>query len=233
MHKYTVLFIVLCAVIVASAEPAKRKTVARKSAKIIRPAAIKAVKAAKLSRQPVKARRSGKMTAHAQGSAKVHFDHEQQPHHHEFRHVEVETPFHHHVETPFHHDEVHHAPHHQVHHHEVFQDFEPAVEDEIVPEIIIADEEFEQDFPVHHHHHHHETPVEDEVEFTEVEEPVFVEDEVVVVKEAPKAVESGTRYFNTHFGTTKDGSIALANSYSTGQKGAATSHATSHGTKAH
>ena len=60
-----------------------------------------------------------------------------------------------------------------------------------------------------------------------VEDDAVVEDEIVY--EAPKAVPQGGQYFNTHFGKTSNGAIALGNSYSTGHKGAATSHATAYG----
>jgi hypothetical protein len=83
-----------------------------------------------------------------------------------------------------------------------------------------------------------ELDIPEEVAF---EEPAFVEDELAVVEdevavedeiayEAPKAAaHAGAQYFNTRFGNTQKGAIALANSYSTGQKGASTSHATAYG----
>ena len=49
----------------------------------------------------------------------------------------------------------------------------------------------------------------------------------VEAREAP--AHHGAQYFNTHFGDANEGTIALANSYSTGANGHSQSHATSYG----
>ena len=59
-------------------------------------------------------------------------------------------------------------------------------------------------------------------------EEIAHEIEEAVEAKAP-AHQHGGEYFNTKFGNTDAGSIALANSYSTGASGHSQSHATSYG----
>ena len=130
-------------------------------------------------------RRSGKIQVHAAGHG----------------HASIEIPHEHHV---------HHEPHHEVKIEvPALEELTPAVEDEIIEEVL-------------------ETLPEEEILELAAEEIAHEIEEAVEAKEEP-IKHNGGQYFNTNFGNTQKGSIALANSYSTGQKGAATSHATSYG----
>ena len=84
----------------------------------------------------------------------------------------------------------------------------------------------------------YEAPAEEEYfeeeVFDEVPEQDYIEVEEELLEDAVEAraahqPHAASNYFNTHFESAHEGSIALANSYSTGQKGAAASHATSYG----
>ena len=105
-------------------------------------------------------------------------------------------------------EEIHHEHHHEHHHADPCLSDIPIAEEEIIEEVL------------------DELPQEEILELA-AEEIAHEIEEAVDAKEAP--AHHGGQYFNTHFGNANDGSIAVANSYSTGAKGHSQSHATSYG----
>ena len=189
MNKLTILFLVVCAIALVSADPIRKSAKKGKAAKIVRASS----KTAKLVK-PV--RRSGKLHLIENDPCETavadhHIHHEAHHFQHEPHHLHHEQQ-HHHVhegETVLH--EEHHitaVPVEDEHHHVHLV----PVEDEVVLE----------DSPA---------PVDDVIEIAADEIPEEVE---VIVKETPfahaaAAAPAHGSFFNTHFGAANNGAIGM------------------------